>query len=97
MIEGGASSWRYQVVLVIALIAATLAIYDRLGAYEDVQITRAIVDLGAASPEDVTELVRESSNVLANVRRILIIGRCWASTTSPQGVRLRRLKTLRRF
>ena len=57
MIEGGASSWRYQSVLVLALIAATLAIYDRLGAYEDVQITRAIVDLGAASPEDVTELV----------------------------------------
>jgi cytochrome c-type biogenesis protein CcmH len=57
MIEGGASSWRYQIVLVLALIAATLAIYDRLGAYEDVQITRAIVDLGAASPEDVTELV----------------------------------------
>lgn len=57
MIEGGASSWRYQVVLVLALIAATLAIYDRLGAYEDVQITRAIVDLVAASPQDVTELV----------------------------------------
>ena len=57
MIEGGASSWRYQIMLVLALIAATLAIYDRLGAYEDVQITRAIVDLGAASPEDVTELV----------------------------------------
>ena len=57
LIEGGASSWRYQIVLVIALIAATLAIYDRLGAYEDVQITRAIVNLGAASPEDVTELV----------------------------------------
>ena len=57
MIEGGASSWRYQIVLVLALIAATLAIYDRLGAYEDVQITRAIVDLAAASPQDVTELV----------------------------------------
>lgn len=57
MIEGGASSWRYQIVLVLALIAATLAIYDRLGAYEDVQITRAIVDLVAASPQDVTELV----------------------------------------
>ena len=57
LIEGGASSWRSQIVLVIGLIAATLAIYDRLGAYEDVQITRAIVDLGAASPEDVTELV----------------------------------------
>ena len=52
VIEGGASSWRYQIVLVIALVAATMAIYDRLGAYEDVQITRAIVDLGAASPED---------------------------------------------
>ena len=57
MIEGGASSWRYQIMLVLALIAATLAIYDRLGAYEDVQITRAIVDLVAASPQDVTELV----------------------------------------
>ena len=57
MIEGGASSWRYQIVSVLALIAATLAIYDRLGAYEDVQITRAIVDLVAASPQDVTELV----------------------------------------
>ena len=57
MIEGGASSWRYQILLVLALIAATLAIYDRLGAYEDVQITRAIVDLIAASPQDVTELV----------------------------------------
>ena len=57
MIEGGASSWRYQIMLVLALIAATLAIYDRLGAYEDVQITRAIVDLAAASPQDVTELV----------------------------------------
>ena len=57
LIEGGASSWRSQIVLVIGLIAATVAIYDRLGAYEDVQITRAIVDLGAASPEDVTELV----------------------------------------
>ena len=57
MIEGGASSWRYQIMLVLALIAATLAIYDRLGAYEDVQITRAIVDLIAASPQDVTELV----------------------------------------
>ena len=42
MIEGGASSWRYQVMLVIALIAATLAIYDRLGAYEDVQILSLI-------------------------------------------------------
>ena len=37
VIEGGASSWRYQIVLVIALIVATMAIYDRLGAYEDVQ------------------------------------------------------------
>ena len=57
IIEGGAPRWRYQIVLVIALIIATLTIYDRLGAYEDVQITRALVDFAAASPEDVTELV----------------------------------------
>jgi len=57
MVEGGAYSWRYQIYLVIALIAATSLIYDRLGAYEDVQITRAIEDLGAVSPEQITELV----------------------------------------
>ena len=57
MVEGGAYSWRYQIYLVIALIAATSLIYDRLGAYEDVQITRAIGDLGAVSPEQITELV----------------------------------------
>jgi cytochrome c-type biogenesis protein CcmH len=43
--------------LVVGLITATLVIYDGLGAYEDVQITRAIVDLGNASPDDVTKLV----------------------------------------
>ena len=73
IIEGGASSWRYQIVLVIALIAATLAIYDRLGAYEDVQITRAIVDLGAASPEDVTELV-------ARIEQRSLLGEYYIST-----------------
>ncbi len=56
-IEGSSSSWRFQIALAIALIAATLIIYDRLGAYEDVQITRAIVELGNASPDDVTQLV----------------------------------------
>ena len=84
MIEGGASSWRYQVVLVLALIAATLAIYDRLGAYEDVQITRAIVDLGAASPEDATELVtrieRRSSERPKNLDYRSLLGEYYIST-----------------
>ena len=84
IIEGGASSWRYQIVLVIALIAATLAIYDRLGAYEDVQITRAIVDLGAASPEDVTELVtrieQRSSERPKNLDYRSLLGEYYIST-----------------
>ena len=48
LIEGSTSSWRYQIALVVGLITATLVIYDGLGAYEDVQITRAIVDLGTS-------------------------------------------------
>ena len=84
LIEGQASSWRYQTVLVIALIAATLAIYDRLGAYEDVQITRAIVDLGAASPEEVTELVTQieqrSSERPKNLDYRSLLGEYYIST-----------------
>ena len=84
MIEGRASSWRYQTVLVIALIAATLAIYDRLGAYEDVQISRAIVNLGAASPEVVTELVRRieqrSSQRPKNLDYRSLLGEYYIST-----------------
>ncbi|MEC9121641.1 MAG: hypothetical protein VYD04_03525 [Pseudomonadota bacterium] len=84
LIEGEASSWRYQTVLAIALIAATLAIYDRLGAYEDVQITRAIVDLGAASPEEVTELVTQieqrSSERPKNLDYRSLLGEYYIST-----------------
>lgn len=84
LIEGQASSWRYQTVLVIALIAATLAIYDRLGAYEDVQITRAIVHLGAASPEEVTELVTQieqrSSERPKNLDYRSLLGEYYIST-----------------
>ena len=84
MIEGGASSWRYQSALVLALIAATLAIYDRLGAYEDVQITRAIVDLVAASPQDVTELVtrieQRSSERPKNLDYRSLLGEYYIST-----------------
>ena len=89
LIEGEASSWRYQTVLAIALIAATLAIYDRLGAYEDVQITRAIVDLGAASPEEVTELVTQieqrSSERPKNLDYRSLLGEYYIST--GRGVR----------
>jgi cytochrome c-type biogenesis protein CcmH len=84
MIEGEASSWRYQIMLVVALIAATLAIYERLGAYEDVQITRAIVDLGAASPEDVTALVarieRRSSERPNNLDYRSLLGEYYIAT-----------------
>ena len=57
-VMGASVSWPYQIVLLLALTAATWVLYDRLGAYEDVQITRAIVDLEAASPEEVNELVQ---------------------------------------
>ena len=83
-IVGAASSWRYQIMLVVALIAATLAIYERLGAYEDVQITRAIVDLGAASPEDVTALVarieRRSSERPNNLDYRSLLGEYYIAT-----------------
>ena len=83
-IVGAAFSWRHQIVLVVALITATLAIYERLGAYEDVQITRAIVDLGAASPEDVTALVarieRRSSERPNNLDYSSLLGEYYIST-----------------
>lgn len=83
-IEGSTSSWRFQIALVIALIAGTLAIYDRLGAYEDVQITRAIVDLGNASPDDVSELVkrieRRSNQRPKNLDYRSLLGEYYIST-----------------
>ena len=39
----------YQVALAGAIVLATLVLYDRLGAYEDVQITRAIASLSAVT------------------------------------------------
>lgn len=47
----------YQVALAGAIVLATLVLYDRLGAYEDVQITRAIASLSEATPNDVTALI----------------------------------------
>jgi hypothetical protein len=47
----------YQVALAGAIVLATIALYDRLGAYEDVQITRAIASLSEATPNDVTALI----------------------------------------
>ena len=84
LIEGSTASWRYQIALVVGLITATLVIYDGLGAYEDVQITRAIVDLGAASPEDVTELVtrieQRSSERPKNLDYRSLLGEYYIST-----------------
>jgi cytochrome c-type biogenesis protein CcmH/NrfG len=70
--------------LVVGLIAATLVIYDGLGAYEDVQITRAIVDLGNASPDDVTKLVtrieQRSSERPKNLDYRSLLGEYYIST-----------------
>ena len=83
-VEGSTSSWRYQIALVVGLITATLVIYDGLGAYEDVQITRAIVDLGNASPDDVTKLVtrieQRSSERPKNLDYRSLLGEYYIST-----------------
>lgn len=47
----------YQIALAGILVLATMVIYERLGAYEDVQITRAIASLDEATPSDVTALI----------------------------------------
>ena len=47
----------YQVALAGLIVSATIVLYDRLGAYEDVQITRSIASLDEATPTDVTALI----------------------------------------
>lgn len=47
----------YQIALAGIIILATILLYDRLGSYEDVQITRAIASLDKATPADVTALI----------------------------------------
>ena len=47
----------YQIALTGIVVIATILLYDRLGAYEDVQITRAIASLEEATPNDVTSLI----------------------------------------
>ena len=47
----------YQVALAGLVVLATIALYDSLGSYEDVQITRAIASLDEATPADVTALI----------------------------------------
>ena len=47
----------YQVALAGVIVLATIVLYDGLGAYEDVQITRSIASLDEATPTDVTALI----------------------------------------
>lgn len=47
----------YQIALTGIVVIATILLYDRLGAYEDVQITRAIASLEEATPNDVASLI----------------------------------------
>lgn len=47
----------YQVALAGLVVLGTIGLYDFLGAYEDVQITRAIASLDEATPADVTALI----------------------------------------
>ena len=47
----------YQIALAGLIVLATIVLYDRLGGYEDVQITRSIASLDEATPTDVTALI----------------------------------------
>ena len=57
VVRGASQRWGYQVALACLLVAFTVAMYDRLGAYEDVQIARAIASLESATPDEVTTLI----------------------------------------
>ena len=57
VVRGGSQRWGYQVVLACLLVAFTVPLYDRLGAYEDVQIARAIASLESATPDEVSTLI----------------------------------------
>jgi cytochrome c-type biogenesis protein CcmH len=57
VVRGASHRWGYQVALACLLVAFTVPLYDRLGAYEDVQIARAIANLESAAPDEVTTLI----------------------------------------
>lgn len=57
VVRGASQRWGYQVALACLLVAFTVAMYDRLGAYEDVQIARAIASLESATPDEVATLI----------------------------------------
>ena len=57
VITSASSRPGYQVALAGLIVLATIVLYDRLGAYEDVQITRSIASLDEATPTDVTALI----------------------------------------
>lgn len=57
VVRGASQRWGYQVALACLLVAVTVALYGRLGAYEDVQIARAIASLESATPDEVTTLI----------------------------------------
>ena len=57
VVRGASQRWGYQLALACLLVAFTVAMYDRLGAYEDVQIARAIASLESATPDEVTTLI----------------------------------------
>ena len=87
VIRGASQRWGYQVVLMCLLVAATVALYGRLGAYEDVQIARAIASLESATPDEVTTLIT----------RIEARSSQRPNTTSQPEMRKTRCKTLRLF
>ena len=79
----------YQVALAGLIVLATIVLYDRLGAYEDVQITRSIASLDEATPADVTALITRiearSAERPANLDYQSLLGEYYVATGNAAG------------
>ena len=79
----------YQVALAGLIVLATIVLYDRLGAYEDVQITRSIASLDEATPTDVTALITRiearSAERPGNLDYQSLLGEYYAATGNAAG------------
>lgn len=79
----------YQVALAGLIVLATIVLYDRLGAYEDVQITRSIASLDEATPTDVTALIARiearSAERPGNLDYQSLLGEYYVATGNASG------------
>ncbi len=79
----------YQIALAGLIVLATVVLYDRLGAYEDVQITRSIASLDTATPTDVTALIARiearSAERPGNLDYQSLLGEYYVATGNASG------------